>query len=99
MPLPEWMRKLPHFRIGKCGGAKADCSKMSDEEAANLNWLQKAYRSHDKRLAEAHALMKRAKQMRKDADRDLAFDLRAGDPDKLGAWERLGLLKSKIVFR
>lgn len=99
MAIPEWMRKIPHFNIGKCGGKNADCSEITEEEYQKLNWFQQAFARHDKDLRRAKVYADEAKRLRNEADKLLAFELRSGDKQELKFLDKLGLFKAKVIFR
>lgn len=92
----DWVRHIPTFNYGKCGGAKRDCSKSKPRD-----WLDLAFEEHDENLRLAKKEVKKSlrKLVEKGADRKLAKILRKGDPKKLKLWGKIYLFGAKIVFR
>ena len=89
--MQPWVRKLPHFTYGKCGGGRKDCA-ISD--ANPIDWMDRAFRAHDKQLWRA-----RTQKGIDQADRRLARKLRKGDPKKLGWYGKIYRLGAMMVFR
>lgn len=92
----EWLRKIPHPKYGKCGGASRDCSIKPP-----IDEIDQAFELHDKELYEASIELDPIKQkaMRQIADKNLAIRLRAADPKKLSLWGRMYRWGACRVFR
>lgn len=89
------MRKIPHPKYGKCGGASRDCSPSRPVDA-----LDEAFEKHDLELYEADQLPKeKQKGARKIADKNLGIRLRAIDSKKLSFKGRIYRRLAMTVFK
>lgn len=90
----NWMRKIPHPKYGKCGGASRDCSPSKP-----IDEMDEAFASHDLELFEADKLPKeKRKAARKIADENLSISLRAIDSKKLSFRGRVYRRLAMMVF-
>ena len=91
----DWVRRIPTFNYGKCGGAKRDCSKSKPRD-----WLDLAFEEHDEDLYLAEKEVKKSlrKIIQKSADRKLAKVLRKGDSIKLKLWGKIYRWMAMIIF-
>lgn len=83
-----WIRKLPHFGYGKCGGASRDCSIIPPHD-----WMDIAFKEHDDELEKAKTQEEYDK-----ADKRLGEILKKGDPKKLRLWGRIYRRFAMIFF-
>lgn len=91
----NFMRKLPHPKYGKCGGASRDCSPKNP-----VDKMDDAFLIHDVALYNADQMAKeKRKAARKKADKELANSLRSIDPKNLGIWGRIYRRMAMMVFR
>jgi len=99
----DWIRRIPHPSYGNYGGAYNKCDKKKCP--VPVDWMDQAYRIHDKDLKKArkeeYKVMKKIKCMT--ADFNLGIRLREGDPKKLKyktEWFRETYLKRAMgVFK
>lgn len=92
----EWLRKIPHPKYGKCGGASRDCSVKPP-----LDEIDQAFEKHDQDLYDASIEPDQIKQkaMRQIADINLGIRLRDADPKKLKWQGRIYRRMAMLVFR
>jgi len=92
----NWIRSLPHFGYGKCGGASRDCSSSPVRD-----WMDLAFEKHDEdlRISLKEPTKGLKKLATKGADRRLGKILRSGDKNKLGLWGKIYLFGAKLIFR
>lgn len=92
----EWLRKIPHPKYGKCGGASRDCSVKPP-----LDDLDLAFEKHDNELFEASIETNPIKQktMRQIADKNLAIRLRSIKSKNLKWQGRVYRRMAMMVFR
>lgn len=91
----EWLRKIPHPKYGKCGGASRDCSVKPP-----IDEIDEAFEKHDRELFESSLLPEeKQKGAKKIADKNLAIRLRAADPKKLKWRGRIYRRMAMMVFR
>ena len=88
-------RKFPTPEYGKCGGRKRDCSPQRPKD-----WMDEAFARHDIQLHEASTASKvRRKELKRNADRRLAYRLRIGNPKELSLYGRIYRRLAMLVFR
>ena len=92
----NWIRSLPHFGYGKCGGKNRDCSISNPRD-----WMDLAFEEHDINLEEAEKFQTEVmrKAARKHSDKILGKALREGDPKKLKLYGKFYRLCAMLIFR